>query len=401
MAEEKKEQSRNPQVESGVCVNFFDDADLTPIQPKEDPGLEIRHVGSNWKRMKFGAKTEKGLRYFHLPPEVVRAKRDMGSTPLVAELRLSKEHEVGCTRYTTSIVSFLVKDEEELECCCIPFPLHRLAETCSIKFCAYDASETDFIENAKIFRNNVEWAVTAVPTPVAAIEAAAKSAGAPQASTPKFQPWISSVRSVEGAAEIFDVPLHQLFQIETRAPEGYICEGSALEYRYICCERSIEIKNYFRPCGKRPARSAIFVQQKCHGIRWGNTKVLVGGREVEISEDGIMKVPEDMNGVFPISLPGKAFSPSSLDLREGANPVSTVAVSDQPVTGRSVRGRFVDDADSPFVRRPLTVLLPNGDEVQVLTDDEGYFEAPHGSRVYAREDEWGSATGPVYLIESI
>jgi hypothetical protein len=113
-----------------------------------------------------------------------------------------------------------------------------------------------------------------------------------------------------------------------------------------------------------------------------------------------MHVPPDMEGLVSISCPGMTLSPSTIDLRKDASPVMTVTVSDQNA-GISVRGQFLDHANTPFVRRPISVLLPNGDEVQVLTDEQGFFEAPKGSRVYAREDNWGSATEPVYLTETI
>ena len=115
-----------------------------------------------------------------------------------------------------------------------------------------------------------------------------------------------------------------------------------------------------------------------------------------------MHVPPDMEGLVPISCPGMTLSPSTLDLRKDAPPVITVSVSEQTaINAGSVTGQFVDHANKPFVRRPITVLLPNGEEVERHTDDQGYFEAPQGSRVYAREDDWGSATEPVYLTGNI
>ena len=386
-----------------VCVNFFDDSNQSPIYVAQDTELQVRHSGGGkWITVKLGAKSEKGFQHFEVPKEIVEARK--GTEPLFAELRLSAGPEVGCTRYATSTVTFLVKEESDADCCCIPCPLHRLAEACSIKFRAFDASEEDFIKNAKVFQSSVDWVVTAVRAPVITHESTAKSHAATLPSAPRFQPFTSSARSVDGIAEIFDVPLHGLYQIEARAPEGYISEGGALQYRYICCERSVDIKHYFRPCGKRPTRSAVFVQQKCQGIRWGKgTTVLVGNREVTIGEDGIMKIPNDLNGVLPVSSAGKAFTPSSLDLREGAPPVTTVAVSDQPVTasGRNAEGLLLDHTNKPFVGRRVAVLLPNGDEIEVLTDQQGRFQAPVGSTVYAREDEWGLATERVYLTEKI
>jgi len=440
------------QMEQKVCVNFFDDSSLTPLELIEGTELQIRSVGIKPEvntTAPLSAKT-KGFQFVPLTgfldrlekeekakekeEEAEEADEDQGegkdkrgkkapARRIVAELRLKDNYEVGCATYASSPVIFDVPvlEEEEMgkkkkkelvegaddldaDCCCIPFPLHKLAETCTIKFRAFDASTVDFIERAEAFRSNVEWVVTAVRTPARAAATPAKStalalrgAHAPSA---KFQPWVGSIRGVEGCAEMFEVPLHQLYQIDARAPEGYISMGSALQYRYICCERTLEITSYFRPCGMCPARSVVFVNQKCQGVRWGSASVLVGGTEVPVDEDGIMKVPDGMNGVFPLSAPGVTFFPPSLNL-SNAPPVSTVAVAYQPVTasGRTVRGRFVDNANAPFAHRTISVLLPNGDELQVTTDGEGYFDAPQGSQVYAREDEWGLATEPLYLSE--
>jgi hypothetical protein len=88
-----------------------------------------------------------------------------------------------------------------------------------------------------------------------------------------------------------------------------------------------------------------------------------------------------------------------VDLRDGSNPVAVVKVSQQSLAtpAQMVRGKFVDTAQTPFARRPLVVLLPNGDEVETFTDDAGEFEAPPGSKVFAREDDWGLATVPIVV----
>jgi len=275
-------------------------------------------------------------------------------------------------------------------------PLHAVKEACTIRFKAIDGSKKDFIENSKSFLNSVEWVVTAVHTPTS------DSSGKSSAASTSFQPWTATVRSSEGEVELAEVPFHQLYQFQARPPEGYIGSAPALFYRYIGSETFLEIKEFFRPCGDRPTRSAVFVQQQCPGIRWGsNSTVLVGGRPVLIRDNGIMDIPDDMRGVLPItSRKGdKSFSPAFLDLTEGANPVSTINVSDQAVTeaGVSVQAQFVDLANKPFAHRQVSVLLPSGDEIQVLTDEEGRFEAPVGSQVFAREDDLGSATEPVIV----
>lgn len=447
--------------EQKVFVNFFDDSSLTSIELMEGTEVVIRSVGLKDEvshTAPLSAKSKKGFQHVPLTgfldrlekEEKAREKEEEAEEEadedegegkdkrgkkvpprrIVAELRLKNNYELGCTTYTGPgvIIDLPAAEEDDLrkkqkkekkeaaededdaddaevECCCIPFPLHKLAETCTIKFRAFDASTVDFIEHAEAFRKNVEWVVTAVRTPAHAAATPAKSTALARtgahAAPSKFQSWVGSIKGVEGCGEMFEVPLHQLYQIDARAPEGYICMGSALQYRYICCERTLEITSYFRPCGMCPARSVVFVNQKCQGVRWGNATVLLGGTEVPVDQDGIMKVPDGMNGVFPLSAPGVTFFPPAINLSKGAPPVSTVAVADQPVTasGRTVRGRFVDNANSPFLHRTISVLLPNGDEIQVTTDDQGYFDAPVGSQVYAREDEWGLATEPLYLSE--
>jgi hypothetical protein len=239
--------------------------------------------------------------------------------------------------------------------------------------------------------DGVEWTVTAVKAPITA-----------HGTMPKFQPWSYTARSAQGVAEVPEIPLHQLYRIEVRGPEGYLCKDSATQFRYICCESSAKLETLFQPCGKQPVRSVVFVRQECSGARWANSSVNLGGLDLNVDADGIAKLPSDMTGIRTLTSPGKVFNPPYLDLGEGATPVSVVSVSDLAGadTASSVRGRFVDDANLPFARRPITVLLPNGDEVQVTTDDAGYFEAPHGSKVFAREDDWGLATEPIILKQS-
>lgn len=310
---------------------------------------------------------------------------------VVAELSLTRQQEVGCTRYVGSSVLFTLK-ESSCEGCCIPLPLQQVEEACRVRFTAADSGGTDFIENAKSFLNSVQWTMTAVP----GINTAHGTAR-------PLQPFTASVMSVEGNAEIAEIPLHQLYRLETRGPEGYTSDGPAVEYMYVCCDTFIARKSSFCPCGSKPTRSLVFVQEKCQGKRWHGGNVSLGGQPVKIDENGIMHVPPDMDGLVSISCPGITLTPSIIDLRKGAQPVMTVTVSDQSgaTAGSSVRGQFVDHGNMPFVRRPISVLLPNGDEVQVLTDEQGFFEAPKGSHVYAREDDWGAATEPVYLTETI
>jgi hypothetical protein len=266
-------------------------------------------------------------------------------------------------------------------------PLQEVQQACRIHFLARDNNEEDWVENAKFFLNSVEWTVTAINAPVSA-----------HGTNPVFQAFTASVRSVEGSAEITGLPLHQLYRIDTRGPKGYA--GPAVELRFICCETQIEIESLFAPCSSEATRSVIFVQQACSGKRWGSgQRVSIGGElQDPIGENGILDVPKDLDGMVPISAPGQVFSPAMLDLRKDAPPVITVTVAEETAAASAMsRGLFVDESNVPFVNRPVTVLLPDGREIKTMTDDEGFFEAPEGSQVFAGQHDSGPATETVIV----
>jgi len=367
-----------------LCLKFFDDATQKAIVVGKRAKIQLHCLPNKEK-----------THYVYPVRQATDEHQHCGVLPgfcpagSLVEVSLAEPYEVGCNRYVSAAVSFVLRKSGE--CCTVPVPLHQLPETCTLKLRSYDSSSKDFIEKAESFLSGVEWTITAVKSSVTA-----------HGSTPKFQSWTSTAHSVEGRAEIPEIPLHQLYKIEARGPAGYLTEGPAVHYRYICCERDAELLSVFRPCSRFPKRSIVFVRQECSGARWSNTSVNVGGVDLAVDKEGISNLPADMTGVRTLIALGKVFNPAYLDLREGAPPVSLVQVSD--LTGAdatsSVRGRFVDQDNLPFVRRPITVLLPNGNEVPGITDDAGYFEVPHGSQVSAREDEWGLSTEPV-LVKQI
>jgi hypothetical protein len=51
----------------------------------------------------------------------------------------------------------------------------------------------------------------------------------------------------------------------------------------------------------------------------------------------------------------------------------------------TIRGQIIDEKKKPFANRPVSVLLPNGDEIEVTTDSQGFFEvtAPPRARFAA------------------
>jgi hypothetical protein len=405
-----------------LYLHFFDDSSLAPVLLGEGAELEIRTSVEKEKisaPAKLGPEKDGRGQYVSLGGflEKVRSKIAEGrETTLLAEVVLKDGATVGCARYASAQVACQMKlvRKDELcrlaETCCnhLPVPITRLADTCLIRFRAWDASDVDFIENAEAFRSNVKWTVTAVQTalPPAPVTSSATNTTVPTtaaAATPTFQPWTSSVTSEEGIGEIFEVPLNQLYQIVGEAPQGYcICEGQAMQYRYICCEREVEIEQYFKPCGVRGVRTAIFMPQNCQVDRWGcGRTVNVGGMDLPIGENGILNIPPILEGaVLTLSAPNVTFIPPALDLTKDAPTVTTVTVTEQAVlaSGRTVQARFVDQSNSPFVHRPIWVLLPNGDEIQIETDGQGYFEAPVGSQVYAREDAFGPATDALLMM---
>jgi len=61
----------------------------------------------------------------------------------------------------------------------------------------------------------------------------------------------------------------------------------------------------------------------------------------------------------------------------------------------------LDEENKPFAGRRVAVLLPNGHEIEVVTDQPGWFEAPAGSSVYAEEDEWGLTTEVIVLSKRL
>ncbi len=406
-----------------LYVKFFDDSSLAPVLMDDDAALQIQaSVGKEAVSAPASLKTEDegrgqyvSLNNFLKLVTQKLADKDQETT-LLATVALTAGATVGCARYAPAQVAYqmnLVRKDGTFrlaEACCnrIPIPVTKLADTCVIRFRAWDASKVDFIENAEAFRSDVKWTITAVQTalpPTPSTGSTGSSAATPAttvAATSTFQPWTSSVTSEEGVGEIFEVPLNQLYQIVAETQQGYcVCEGQAMQYRYICCERAVEIEQYFKPCGVRGVRTAIFIPQNCQVDRWGNGRTVnVGGMDLTIGENGILNIPPTLEGaVLTLSAPNVTFTPAALDATKNAPTVTTFTVTEQAVlaSGRTVQARFVDQTNTPFVRRPIWVLLPNGDEIQLETDDQGYFEAPVGSQVYAREDAWGAPTEPVMV----
>jgi hypothetical protein len=68
---------------------------------------------------------------------------------------------------------------------------------------------------------------------------------------------------------------------------------------------------------------------------------------------------------------------------------------------QNIRCRFVDEKNKPFAGRRVAVQLPNGNEIEVVTDQDGWFEAEEGSIASASDDDSGYAIEAIVLRERL
>ena len=363
-----------------VNVSFYDAATLRPIEP--DPGLvSFYYAGDKDSKIKYThPDRNKGLFVLHGIEK-----------PTLVEMILNGTFQRQCERLVSGVVAFMAKPGAK-EACRVHSPLFKLEESCRIRFHAYDSSDPDDIDDKEAQLEGVGLVLTAVPGP----------RGDHESSTPNIIGRTYSGSTVNGIAEFNGLPQRQLLRLEVRGPRNYICRN-APEFVQTCCDPQIDVDLPFQPCARLTAPTFVFVREGCAATRCSNLEFELAGESYRADQYGIWTAPRELTGEVHLSHAQMAFSPSYFELNANTPPVFVVTVAEraQSPAGQRVRGRFVDDVNSPFVRRPLAVLLPNGDEVQVVTDDEGYFEAPHGSRVYAREDKWGLATEPIYLTETV
>ncbi|HTB96998.1 MAG TPA: hypothetical protein VK716_08300 [Terracidiphilus sp.] len=396
-----------------LCFYFFDGETGTSLCPTK-PQLEFKRVdGGGWVKSEILLleKEEITLGRYHIEWDTFRELIESDTEEFVeVQIRLSQVVEFNCSRYTSEVVLTRVKMSERTmqvdseqeaaapapRCCCVPIPLFRLEETSVLKFRAFDSSYDDFVENAEAFLDGIEVIATAVQTPPppghAKTTALATTAGARV-----FKPGTYSARTMDGSGEIGGLTHNQLYLLEVRGLSGYVCESQFPQYLYVCCEQVIELQFRFRPCGKYPTRSLIFVRQECNGIRWANSWVELQGRRLPTNEQGYLTIPRDMVGMAQLNFPGKQFNPTVIDLNNRAEIVTVISVADQAQMAPLQNHQFLDDNDMPFRFRRLSVMLPSGDTKQVITDEFGRFEAPAGSTVYAEDDDFGLATEPLLV----
>jgi hypothetical protein len=266
--------------------------------------------------------------------------------------------------------------------CSIAVPLTRLEESYTVKFFAYDTCFKDYQLNAKALINDVEVTATPVSTQssgVATRPRAAKATG----------------RTVDGFVELPGLTPNQLYRIEVKGPSEYVCVKPPQPYLYHLLGRSVPIHAHFQPCGKFPARTVIFAQQGCLGLRVSKLNFQAGGQPAGTDENGIWNVPAGTTGTIDFQSPGKVFSPASIEFNDDTAMAIVVGVAEQTVgqfthPGGS-RFYFVDEKGEPFKHRKLLLRSHSGEEVTVYTGSDGGFHADEGWLASAEEDASGCA----------
>jgi hypothetical protein len=368
------------QTDFPVHVSFYDAATLKPMEP-DHKLISFYHAGNKNSKIKYTPpEKSKGIFVLHGIEK-----------PTLVEMILNGSFQRQCERFVSGVVAFMAKPGAK-EGCRVHSPLFKLEESCRVRFHAYDSSDPDDIDDKEAQLEGVGLVLTAVPAP----------RGEHEPSIRNIIGRTYSASTVNGIAEMNGLPQRTLFRLEVRGLPNYICRN-APEFVQTCCDPQIEVDLPFQPCACLTAPTFVFVREGCAATRCSNLEFEIAGESFRADQYGIWTAPRELMGEVHLSHPQMAFSPSYFELNANTPPVFVVTVAEraQVAIGRRIRGRFVDDVNSPFARRPLAVLLPNGDEVEVMTDDDGYFEAPHGSRVYAREDKWGLATEPIYLTETV
>lgn len=362
----------------GVHLSFYDAATLKFLNPPQKL-ISFYRAGDKNSKIAFDVPDKKKNLYI---------LHDI-TDPTLVEVILNEAFDRNCERFVSGVVAFMARPGSK-EACMVHAPLFKLQGYCRIKFHAFDNSDPDDIDDRESQLDGVRLTLTPVRSPRGQNEPASSAMSRTY-----------SAETVAGLAEINGVPRRQLFQLTVEGPRGFICR-SVPEFVQTCCDSLIDIELPFESCDRLPAPTFVFVRDGCPATRCSGLMFEAAGSSYTADPNGIW-TPEGLMGPVDFSHPNWSFFPSHVELDKNASPVVLVTVSEsiQRLGSQLVQGRFVDDANLPFVHRPLAVLLPNGDEIEVVTDHEGGFVAPHGSKVFAREDEWGLATTPVLLTSTM
>ena len=333
---------------SSPCVHFFDATTLKAVEPR-NKSVKVSWLDGDQKKTGDATISQwQDQLALELPGDL----KYLPERVTVLVTILSQVYDVDCGSYVTADVSFITASESE-SCCCIPVAMLPLEQACTLKVRTYDSSKIDLLEHAKSFLDDVEVRVTAMKTPVAVPDGRSR-----------LRPITRSARTVDGKLEFTDLPTEQLYQVEVRPPEGYLCETPAIQQLYICSKDSVDLVARLRPCGQHPVRSAVFVRKECPGVRWTNSCVEVAGQLQWTDTNGMVDLSR-LTGVVDLNYPEKTFSPAHIDLGKAGAPVSVIEVADQPAS-RYPPPRRRDDDDDFFVLN-FEKLPPSSTEVEVMS----------------------------------
>ncbi|MBB6143579.1 hypothetical protein HNQ77_001528 [Silvibacterium bohemicum] len=321
----------------------------------------------------------------HLVVEAIEEQsRQTGETyvPTTIEVSVQRFCQIGCDYFISQPVTFDMRAGSSF-CTPIPMPLYRIEQSATLRVRAYDCSFTDFVENAKSFLNGVGVTVTAVTV---------QSPGNRESLfTP---PQIFTTKTINGVAEINDLPPNRLYAVEFIDPPGYMSDSPGPRHRYIAGDATIEMAALFCPCNQTPERTLVFVRQDCPNVRCGSLSFEVNGKPQLSTFDGIWSGLRGLTGTVGLSAPGKTLSPNFIDLSSDHSAVLQISVAEktQKQLTAPVKGQFLSDTGVPFANRKLTVQLPGTAAYTIWTDSQGYFDAPSGATVAASDDAFGYPT---------
>jgi hypothetical protein len=374
---------------STLSFVFFDAATGSSVVPNSaDVTL---HAGEQSLPLTL-TKPEEGD-VFCLSKEAYSRLLDMFSSQQAGErliVGLGRPCEAGCIRYSGVPVVLDVSDIER-SCGAIPLPVYKLEEFSTLSIRAYDLSYTDMLENARNFLDGVGVLVTAV-----------KVRSDEDKFADRMTPQTFSAQTLQGVAEIYELPLNQLYAVEFIDPPGYVCESPGPQYMYISGKSTREVRVGFRPCKQSPKRTLVFVRQECPGVRLGDLSFEVNGEQQQSNCDGVWNGLAGVTSTVELYAPGKTLSPCTIDLSATSSAVIQISVAEktQKQLTAPVVSQFVSDAGTPFANRRLTVCLPGAQPYSIYTDARGYFRAPNGSSVEAHDDAAGLAAGPFLISQS-
>ncbi|MGA2021508.1 MAG: hypothetical protein ABSH02_13020 [Candidatus Sulfotelmatobacter sp.] len=270
-------------------------------------------------------------------------------------------------------------------CSRVPVAMTELEESYTLGLIAYDNCIGDFIRHPEALMDDVRLELREVQTQKHA-----------SGSKTNFQGRSFSTTTKDGYGEITGLTPGQAYEARISAHSRYVCTNPPAPRFVHFSGSNLLWQIPFQPCGEFPARSVIFVQQACPGMRAANLSFQASGVYPPPSTDqhGIWNIPKGTTGRIDFQSPGNVFSPAYIYLDKDSPMVLTVAVADQQVaqlgSGKR-RFQFVDEKGQAFPHRQLHLVYRDGHEETVRTDEGGWFWAEEGCLASAEEDEYGFA----------